>query len=114
MSAQATEISPAPSTKAGAFRRGLPGSVAWHLGSLAILAVICSISSRSLRISYKGPSARMANFFGWPGSSSRRSEDNVSFSRSNCSTVWVRIASLLFIASIARNLSAVRALHAHG
>ncbi|BBC37963.1 ABC transporter, permease protein [Streptomyces graminofaciens] len=40
MSAQATEISPAPSTKAGALRRGLPGAVAWHLGSLAVLAVI--------------------------------------------------------------------------
>ncbi|MFE7763299.1 carbohydrate ABC transporter permease [Streptomyces sp. NPDC057438] len=42
MSAQATEITPAPvpSTRTGALRRRLPGSLAWHLGSLAILAVI--------------------------------------------------------------------------
>lgn len=42
MSAQATEITPAPapSVKAGALRRGLPGSLAWHIGSLLILAVI--------------------------------------------------------------------------
>ncbi|MFG2028167.1 carbohydrate ABC transporter permease [Streptomyces sp. NPDC048825] len=47
MSAQATEITPTqgPSTsgrsaKAGNFRRRLPGSLAWHIGSLAILAVI--------------------------------------------------------------------------
>jgi multiple sugar transport system permease protein len=40
MSAQATDIAPAPSTEAGAFRRRLPGSLAWHIGSLVILAVI--------------------------------------------------------------------------
>ncbi|MFC4468840.1 carbohydrate ABC transporter permease [Streptomyces xiangluensis] len=47
MSAQATEITPTQgpstsgrSTKAGNFRRRLPGSLAWHIGSLAILAVI--------------------------------------------------------------------------
>lgn len=42
MSAQATEITPAPasSPRTGALRRRLPGSLAWHLGSLAILAVI--------------------------------------------------------------------------
>jgi len=36
----ATGIAPAPSTRAGALRRRLPGSLAWHFGSLAILAVI--------------------------------------------------------------------------
>ncbi|MGW1674223.1 carbohydrate ABC transporter permease [Streptomyces sp. NPDC002324] len=38
----ATEITPAPgpSPRAGALRRRLPGSLAWHIGSLAILAVI--------------------------------------------------------------------------
>ena len=47
MSAQATEITPTQgpptqgrSSKAGNFRRRLPGSLAWHIGSLAILAVI--------------------------------------------------------------------------
>ncbi|WP_155060426.1 carbohydrate ABC transporter permease [Streptomyces blattellae] len=40
MSAQATDITPARSTRAGALRRKLPGSVAWHVGSLLILAVI--------------------------------------------------------------------------
>ncbi|MFF5362227.1 carbohydrate ABC transporter permease [Streptomyces scabiei] len=41
MSAQATEITPAPApSRTGALRRRLPGSLAWHLGSLAILAVI--------------------------------------------------------------------------
>ncbi len=40
MSAQATDITQARSTKAGNLRRGLPGSLAWHIGSLVILAVI--------------------------------------------------------------------------
>ncbi|MET9849628.1 carbohydrate ABC transporter permease [Streptomyces ossamyceticus] len=40
MSAQATEITPAPTAKGGALRRKLPGSLAWHIGSLLILAVI--------------------------------------------------------------------------
>lgn len=46
MSAQATDVTPATgappprSTRAAALRRRLPGSLAWHLGSLAILAVI--------------------------------------------------------------------------
>ncbi|GAB2913872.1 MULTISPECIES: carbohydrate ABC transporter permease [Streptomyces] len=40
MSAQATEITPAPTVKGGALRRRLPGSLAWHIGSLLILAVI--------------------------------------------------------------------------
>ncbi|MBP5864826.1 carbohydrate ABC transporter permease [Streptomyces scabiei] len=41
MSAQATEITPTPApSRTGALRRRLPGSLAWHLGSLAILAVI--------------------------------------------------------------------------
>ncbi|GHE44250.1 carbohydrate ABC transporter permease [Streptomyces capitiformicae] len=40
MSAQVTEIAPPPSAKAGALRRKLPGSLAWHIGSLLILAVI--------------------------------------------------------------------------
>ena len=42
MSAQATEITPAPApaTRTEALRRRLPGSLAWHIGSLAILAVI--------------------------------------------------------------------------
>lgn len=40
MSAQATDITPGASTKAGALRRRLPGSLAWHVGSLLILAVI--------------------------------------------------------------------------
>jgi len=39
MSAPATDTVPPPA-KAGALRQRLPGSVAWHLGSLAILAVI--------------------------------------------------------------------------
>lgn len=42
MSAQATDIAPAPAPSggSGALRRKLPGSLAWHLGSLLILAVI--------------------------------------------------------------------------
>ncbi|MFI5873292.1 carbohydrate ABC transporter permease [Streptomyces sp. NPDC051445] len=40
MSAHATDVTPARSTKAGNLRRRLPGSLAWHLGSLAVLAVI--------------------------------------------------------------------------
>ncbi|MGW0704712.1 carbohydrate ABC transporter permease [Streptomyces sp. NPDC002643] len=42
MSAPATEITPppAPSARTGALRRRLPGSFAWHIGSLLILAVI--------------------------------------------------------------------------
>ncbi|TDT36783.1 carbohydrate ABC transporter membrane protein 2 (CUT1 family) [Streptomyces sp. BK208] len=46
MSAQATDVTPATeadgprSGRAPAPRRGLPGSLAWHIGSLAILAVI--------------------------------------------------------------------------
>ena len=42
MSAQVTEITPAPapSGRASALRRRLPGSLAWHIGSLALLAVI--------------------------------------------------------------------------
>ncbi|MCL6734043.1 carbohydrate ABC transporter permease [Streptomyces neyagawaensis] len=40
MSAQASEITPASTAKGGALRRKLPGSLAWHIGSLLILAVI--------------------------------------------------------------------------
>ncbi|MDH6630244.1 multiple sugar transport system permease protein [Streptomyces sp. LBL] len=40
MSAQATDITPAGSAKAGSVRRKLPGSLAWHIGSLVILGVI--------------------------------------------------------------------------
>jgi multiple sugar transport system permease protein len=40
MSAQATDITPAPSARAGGLRQKLPGSLAWHIGSLLVLAVI--------------------------------------------------------------------------
>ncbi|WP_030670622.1 carbohydrate ABC transporter permease [Streptomyces cellulosae] len=40
MSAQATDITPAPATTESAFRRRLPGALAWHIGALVILAVI--------------------------------------------------------------------------
>ncbi|MFF0646315.1 carbohydrate ABC transporter permease [Streptomyces tendae] len=46
MSAQATDVTlateapPPPATGAAALRRRLPGSLAWHVGSLALLAVI--------------------------------------------------------------------------
>ncbi|MDQ1020968.1 carbohydrate ABC transporter permease [Streptomyces afghaniensis] len=40
MSAQATDITPAPSAPAGGLRQKLPGSLAWHIGSLLVLAVI--------------------------------------------------------------------------
>ncbi|TQE15888.1 carbohydrate ABC transporter permease [Streptomyces ipomoeae] len=40
MPPSATEITPPPSAKAGALQRKLPGSLAWHIGSLLILAVI--------------------------------------------------------------------------
>jgi multiple sugar transport system permease protein len=40
MSARATDVTPVTPGRAGALRRGLPGSLAWHLGSLAVLAVI--------------------------------------------------------------------------
>ncbi|MFF4488350.1 carbohydrate ABC transporter permease [Streptomyces sp. NPDC001544] len=36
----ATDIEPAASTRAGSIRRRLPGSLAWHLRSLLVLAVI--------------------------------------------------------------------------
>ncbi|MEV5439724.1 carbohydrate ABC transporter permease [Streptomyces sp. NPDC052682] len=40
MSAPATDLKPAASPRAGGLRHKLPGSLAWHLGSLLILAVI--------------------------------------------------------------------------
>jgi multiple sugar transport system permease protein len=40
MTTQATDVTPARSAKGDAVRRRLPGSFAWHLGALAILAVI--------------------------------------------------------------------------
>jgi multiple sugar transport system permease protein len=40
MSAPATDITPARTGRAAALRRKLPGSLAWHLGALAVLVVI--------------------------------------------------------------------------